>query len=61
MQRCATYSIFTPSLLLDLVPDQLPLQLVHLGLDLVLGLQQFRAVFGPDDGEIVLQTPISRY
>jgi len=59
IQEFVTHRIDTPSPLLDLVRDELPLGLVHLGLHLLLGFQQFRTVFGPDDGEVVLQTPVS--
>jgi len=57
--RTATYSIVRiSSLLLDLVLDEIPLQLVHLGLDLFLGFQQFGTVLSSDDRKVVLQTPM---
>lgn len=55
-----TYRVNTPSVLFNLVRNELPLHLVHLGLHLVLGLQQLRTVFRPDDGEVVLQAPMSQ-
>lgn len=60
--RSITYSVVSVSpLLLDLVPDELPLQLLHLDLDLFLGLQQLGTVFSPNDREVVFQAPVTQY